>query len=214
MKREWEEALEAVWLGWESGDHTQGRARDICHVELTEELMQELEAAGLIDIDEKDVFLTKKGREEARKIVRRHRLAEALVRYTLNLSLDEVEEMGCKMEHYLIPEVEESICILLGHPSHCPHGLPIPPGECCRESKDVVSKTVTNLRSLKSGEKGKIAYIKPKNHSRLHRLSSFGVNPGVVVEVHQTYPALLIRFENTELAMDNEIAEDIYVWRL
>ena len=214
MQREWEEALEAAWTVQEAGHNTRSQVQHVCHAELTDEILRGLEAEGLVAFDEESVLLTKKGRQKARRIVRRHRLAEVLVKYGLNVNPDEAEKLGCEMEHYLIPEVEESICILLGHPTHCPHGLPIPPGECCRQSKDVVSKTVVNLLKLKSGDKGKIAYIKPKNHSRLHRLSSFGVNPGTVIEVHQTYPALLIRFENTELAMDKEIAEDIFVWRM
>lgn len=214
MKRDWEEALEAAWAVQEEGHNARSRAQHICHAELTDEILRELETEGLIAFDEESILLTKKGRQEARRIVRRHRLAEVLVKYALNVNTEEAEKLGCEMEHYLIPEVEESICILLGHPTHCPHGLLIPPGECCRQSKNVVSQTVVNLLKLKSGDKGKIAYIKPKSHSRLHRLSSFGVNPGSVIEVHQTYPALLIRFENTELAMDKEIAEDIFVWRM
>jgi len=214
MKREWEEALEAAWTVQEEGHNARSRAQHICHVELTDTILRELETEGLIAFDEESILLTKKGRQKARRIVRRHRLAEVLVKYALNVNTEEAEKLGCEMEHYLIPEVEESICILLGHPTHCPHGLPIPAGECCRQSTNVVSKTVVNLLKLKSGDKGKIAYIKPKSHSRLHRLSSFGVNPGSVIEVHQTYPALLIRFENTELAMDKEIAEDIFVWRM
>jgi len=214
MKREWEEVLEAAYTARESGDDSPERIRSICHVELTDHLVEELEKAGLLDRDETRIHLTKYGREEARRVVRRHRLAEVLMKYALNLNQDAVERVGCEVEHSLIPEMEESICILLGHPTHCPHGRPIPPGDCCRKSKDVVSKTVVSLLKLKSGDKAKIAYIKPKNHSRLHRLSSFGVVPGTIIEVHQTYPALLIRFENTELAMDKEIAEDIFVWRL
>ncbi len=214
MKRELEEALEAAWMVREEGNPARSKMRSICHVELTEEILKELEAEGYITFDDDSVLLTSKGQREARKIVRRHRLGEVLVRYALDVNPEEAEKIGCEMEHFLIPEMEESICILLGHPTHCPHGLPIPPGECCRQSKEVVDKTVVGLLKLKSGDKAKIAYIKPKSHNRLHRLSSFGVNPGTIIEVHQTYPALIIRFENTELAMDKEIAEDIFVWRL
>jgi len=35
------------------------------------------------------------------------------------------------MEHIIDPEVTASICSFLGHPRKCPHGKPIPSGNCC-----------------------------------------------------------------------------------
>ncbi|MBI4699994.1 MAG: FeoA domain-containing protein [Deltaproteobacteria bacterium] len=63
-------------------------------------------------------------------------------------------------------------------------------------------------------ERGRITYIKPKDHARLHRLTCFGLTPGTVVEVHQCSPAFCIRFEGTELALDHDVAEDIYLVRM
>lgn len=75
---------------------------------------------------------TERGKQRARDVVRRHRLAERLFVQTFHLSNEaEVEQQACKFEHILSPEATDSICTFLGHPAACPHGNQIPPGECC-----------------------------------------------------------------------------------
>jgi putative ABC transport system ATP-binding protein len=78
------------------------------------------------------VELTSRGRQRAADIIRRHRLAERL--FTDSLAMDsetEIEQQACKFEHILSPEATEKICTFLGHPKTCPHGAPIPRGQCC-----------------------------------------------------------------------------------
>jgi putative ABC transport system ATP-binding protein len=78
------------------------------------------------------VDFTAAGRQRAADVIRRHRLAERLFTQTLKvLNEDEIEQQACKFEHILSPEVTDKICSFLGHPETCPHGSPIPPGECC-----------------------------------------------------------------------------------
>jgi putative ABC transport system ATP-binding protein len=81
------------------------------------------------------VELTDRGRQRAGDIIRRHRLAERL--FTDSLAMDsetEIEEQACKFEHILSPEATDKICTFLNHPRTCPHGAPIPPGECCGDT--------------------------------------------------------------------------------
>ena len=78
------------------------------------------------------VDLPPRGRQRAADIIRRHRLAERL--FTDSLAMDsetEIEQQACKFEHILSPEATEKICTFLGHPKTCPHGAPIPRGQCC-----------------------------------------------------------------------------------
>lgn len=78
------------------------------------------------------IIFTEKGRKRAEDIIRRHRLAEILFTETLRVKDEkEVAEQACKFEHILSPEATDSICSFLGHPRTCPHGSPIPAGECC-----------------------------------------------------------------------------------
>ncbi len=76
--------------------------------------------------------MTAAGRARAASIIRRHRLAERLFSETFHMTDDQqLESNACTFEHILSPEVTERICAFLNHPATCPHGSPIPPGECC-----------------------------------------------------------------------------------
>lgn len=211
MHKPLEEILEAAWTEDERGDTSLDAIRARCPVEITEEQLEQLHKDGLITRERGRLTLTYEGRSAARGVVRRHRLAETLFATVLNIEADQVHSIACEAEHTLLPEVEEGICTLLGHPPTCPHGKPIPPGRCCGAKRTLASTVVVNLTHMAPGERGRIRYIKPKDHARLHRLTSFGLTPGTLVEVHQRSPAVCIRFEGTELALDYDVADDIYL---
>jgi putative ABC transport system ATP-binding protein len=81
------------------------------------------------------VDFTPAGRQRAADVIRRHRLAERLFTQTLKVqNEEEIEQQACKFEHILSPEVTDKICAFLGHPENCPHGSPIPAGECCEKA--------------------------------------------------------------------------------
>jgi putative ABC transport system ATP-binding protein len=84
------------------------------------------------------VELTPRGRQRAADIIRRHRLAERLFTDSLALeSESEIEQQACKFEHILSPEATDKICTFLGHPRTCPHGAPIPAGQCCGRTAEL-----------------------------------------------------------------------------
>ncbi len=87
---------------------------------------------GLLTIQGSELRLTGKGEQRARDVVRRHRLAERLFMDSFGIGDREAESQACKFEHILSSEVTEKICTFLGHPKSCPHGNPIPPGNCCQ----------------------------------------------------------------------------------
>ncbi|MCK5195520.1 MAG: metal-dependent transcriptional regulator [Desulfobulbaceae bacterium] len=209
-----DEILEAIWKSEEQGEFSDDSIRANCHIPFIDADLEELVRRDLISIEDNRILFTRKGKKKGEKIVRRHRLAEVLVNSILRLKDSRMEEVACKVEHSLLPEVEEAICTLLGHPEKCPDGKPIPPGPCCGKNLQSVETVVQSLAELKPGESGKIMYIKPDSHSHLHHLISFGLNPGVIVAVHRTVPAFCIKFENTELALDEDIVRNIFVWKV
>lgn len=183
------------------------------------ETIQELENLKLIEFYDEQVHLTPEGFEESKKIIRRHRLAEKLLHDVLGLSGEDMETAACNFEHIMEGEVEESICTLLSHPKKCPHGNPIPPCECntlgkcnCGEGvREVINKTVSPLNKLKKGQSGKIVYIKSSEREKLNKILAMGVLPGRGVKVIQTYPSNVFQMEHTQIAVDDEIAESIFV---
>ncbi len=209
-----EEIMEAIWCAAEYKKYSIDEIKKRCIVEFTEDDLSELEKMGMILFKQDRILFSGKGKETAKAIMRRHRIAEVLVSSILKLRNSAMEEIACKVEHCLLEEVEESICTLLGHPAVCPDGKPIPEGKCCKNRLKVIGNTVVSLVKLKPGEKGKITYIKPGSHSNLHQLISIGLQPGIIVTVHREKPVFCIRFENTELALDAEIAKNIFVWKI
>ena len=209
-----DEILEAIWGAGEVNQFSIEAVRNRCAVPFSQEDLGQLESEGLIVCSQDKVLFTSEGKKVAQGIIRRHRLAEVLVSSILKLKDARMEEVACKVEHSLIAEVEESICTLLGHPEICPDGKPIPKGKCCKKGLKEVSNTVVSLNELRPSEKGRITYIKPGNHSIFHQLMAMGLQPGIEVAVHRTTPAFCIKFENTELALDEEIVKNIFVWKI
>lgn len=211
-----EEGLEAVWTGREQGEtavETIQRRLEEIHLERPEAILGLLEAENLATLKEGRILLTPSGEAQARNVVRRHRLAERLLADLLEMGEQELEGPACRFEHAISPEMEEKICTLLGHPRECPHGKRIPSGGCCERSERMVESAICALSDLGVGERGTVAYLTAEDPARLHKLSSFGVMPGSVVELLQNFPSLIVRIDETQLALEKKVADNIYVRR-
>jgi len=126
---DFDEILEELWMQRESALHHEGmHFTDLQR----RRLFATMSRIGLLRLAENQVQLTDEGEVRARSVIRRHRLAERLFMDVLAIRDDAaVETNACTFEHILSPEVTDRICTFLGHPKTCPHGSPIPPGECC-----------------------------------------------------------------------------------
>jgi len=208
-----DEIMEAIWKAGENKEYAIDAIKKRCSVDFSDSDIVKLEKTGCVVSNKDKILFTEDGKKCAEAIIRRHRLAEVLVSSVLKLKNSSMEEVACKVEHCLEPEVEESICILLGHPEMCPDGNYIPKGKCCTKRLKQINNTVVSLSELAPSDVGKIAYIKPDSHSSMHQLMSIGLHPGVNVTVHRKTPAFCIKFENTELAIDDSFANNIFVWK-
>jgi putative ABC transport system ATP-binding protein len=124
--------LEQIWVCGEKGNRA-----DLEHLGTPGGVdpvrtLARMEDLSLVHVlEDKQVQLTDRGKSRARDVVRRHRLAERLFRDTFSIDDHEAHTQACKFEHIISPELDERICSFLGHPKTCPHGNPIPPGNCC-----------------------------------------------------------------------------------
>ncbi len=176
-----------------------------------DEALRELAQAGLITQQGASVTLTERGRKEAERAIRRHRLAERLMVDVLDIGEEDFCEAGCRFEHLLKEGVEESVCTLLGHPVVCPHGKPIPPGPCCRECRRTARKVVSPLSSMEAEEEGRVAYINAREPGHLQKLMAMGVLPGMSLRMIQTFPSFVFQVGQTQYAVDRELADCVYV---
>ncbi|MFM8504674.1 MAG: metal-dependent transcriptional regulator [Acidimicrobiaceae bacterium] len=90
------------------------------------EMIKRMEAEGLISLSGPRIALTEQGRNLAEGIVRKHRLAECFLIDVLGLSWSTAHHEACKWEHVITDEVEVALSKMLGNPTACPHGNPIP----------------------------------------------------------------------------------------
>jgi DtxR family Mn-dependent transcriptional regulator len=209
-----DEALELIWVLDEEG------LRDLDRLSLSSDdadvamLVETLKEDGLVNIIDGSIHLTEKGRKMARGLIRRQRLAERLFTDVFEMPENTVLDDACKMEHILSEELTESVCIFLGHPPTCPHGKPIPRGECCKKLKVEVTPVVTRLSDFEVGAVGKITFIVPSDPSRISKLNSLGITAGSIIRFVQKVPSCVIQIDETTVAIDPEIAREIYLKKI
>lgn len=216
-----DEFMESLWIMEERGSGHKGNRAALCGMAAEEGavdnsataqgVLDQIAKEGCVIITGEDVEFTQAGRDRARNIIRRKRLAEKLLAEVLSVDAKEIRSTACRFEHILSPEVTNSVCSFLGHPPTCPHGKPIPHGDCCKKLSHFVKPLVMPMTDLDPGSRGRIVFIAPKDHSRMDRLSSLGIVPGTEVSLHQKKPAFVIRIGESELALDTDIAGEIYV---
>ncbi len=206
-----DEALELLWLLEEEGRAEINRFRLNSDDPDFDELLNELTNQKLMAFKDNSVGFTEKGRILAQGLIRRHRLAEQLFTEVFELKENTVDADACKMEHILSEELTESVCTFLGHPPKCPHGKPIPRGECCKKYKVEVEPLVIRLTDFEIGFSGRIVFIVSSDTLRLNKLSSMGITAGSAVKLLQKMPSFVIQVGETAIAIDPEIAKEIYV---
>jgi DtxR family Mn-dependent transcriptional regulator len=206
-----DEALELLWVLAEEGHHDLKRFKLSSDDSDIEALVGVLKGEELAILSDSEISLTDKGADLAKALIRRHRLAERLFTDIFDLPKNAIEEDACKMEHILSQELTDSVCTFLGHPPLCPHGKPIPRGECCKKYSVDVRPVVVRLPDFEVGQEGKIVFITPAEASRIGRLSSIGIIPGTIIRLLQRKPSIVLQMDETTIAIDPELAKEIFV---
>ena len=220
-----EELLELCWTAAEDKlvplDRDRLPAQLLCFLphpiesngDVQQETIDAMVHQGLLLADGRLIQLSLEGARQAQIIVRRHRLTEVLLHNVLDVSEASMESTACQVEHILNPEVTEAVCTFLGHPPSCPHGRAIPQGRCCDTRLAAVEPLIVPLARLAIGEEAAVAFIHTKRHAYLQRLSAFGLVSGRPIRLRQTHPALVIQVGETELALDTQAGQEIFVRR-
>lgn len=220
-----EELLELCWTAAEDRliplDRHQLPAQLLCFLPhpiepngaLQEETIDQMIQQGLLLVEGSRIELSAEGLRQAQAIVRRHRLTEVLLHNVLDVSEASMESTACQVEHILNPEVTDAVCTFLGHPPTCPHGRAIPRDRCCETSRALVEPLIVPLARLGIGEEATVAFLHTKRHAYLQRLSVLGLTSGRLLRLRQTQPALVVQIGETELALDPQAGQEIFVRR-
>ncbi len=109
--------------------------------------LKKLKKRGMIDVVNQSIRLTRKGTEEANRLVRAHRLWETYLVDQIGLNDQQIHEEAEKYEHLLTDDILDEVDKKLGFPTTDPHGSPIP------------SKKGRPIRSLWQLTKGELTQI-------------------------------------------------------
>lgn len=149
-----EEYCEAIFeLHEDSVDVIQARIADRLEVSrpAVSEMIRRMEAEGLVSVDGA-IRLTTDGTRLAERVVRRHRLAERFLTDILDLSWADAHVEAGKWEHVISEPVERALTRVLGDPTTCPHGNPIP-------GSDYTEPTTITLDRLGPGDSFTVSRI-------------------------------------------------------
>lgn len=88
--------------------------------------LAKLRRAGKVNMQNGELHLTDRGLEQARQLVRSHRLWEAYLHEHVGLPLDHLHEPAHRVEHYLGEELRGELQEAIQDSTQDPHGREIP----------------------------------------------------------------------------------------
>lgn len=155
------------------------------------------------------VRLTETGNKVALEIIRHHRLLELYLRNVMGYPWDKVHEEAELLEHHISEEFERKIDEMLGHPTHDPHGDPIPTRE-----GEIAERNTNPLAAVEPGTHVTIERVSDEDPKLLDYLESLGLLPGATLEVVGKEPfegPLKIRLCDQEHILGYQLANHIFV---
>lgn len=173
-------------------------------------MVKKLHELGLVThVPYRGVRLTEQGLTVALEVIRHHRLLELYLTESLGVSWDRVHDEAEVLEHVLSEELEALIAAKLGHPTHDPHGDPIPTPDLRLEERPTRS-----LQALEPGAAGTFVRVSDSDPAMLRYLSDRGISPGDRLEVLDKQPfdgPLSVRFGGAVHVLGGSLAQAMRV---
>jgi DtxR family transcriptional regulator, Mn-dependent transcriptional regulator len=170
-----------------------------------------LQEMGLVRYERyRGATLTERGREEALRLVRRHRLIETFLLEHLGYDWQEVHDEAERLEHAVSDGFTERLAELLGHPDHDPHGDPIPSAEGTLE----VEESFT-LSQAVADQRVRISKVRDEDAAMLDYLGDRNLVPGRLLSVREVRSldgVVVVEDEEAEVhALGEPLARSIFV---
>ena len=173
------------------------------------EMVHRLEAEGYLRRDGRGVRLTALGRRRAESVVRKHRLAERFLVEVVGLPWHRAHLEAGRWEHVISDEVEARFVEILGNPSTCPHGNPIP-------GAPQPAAVQRQLAEADPGARVRLARITEQieiDLGALEYLSEHGLVPGTDATVVSRAPdgTLTLEIGGSSVALGPAMCRQLYV---
>ena len=155
------------------------------------------------------VRLSPAGEKLAGLVLRRHRLVELFLVQVMGMSWAEVHDEAEQLEHVVSERLIERIDDMLGHPTHDPHGDPIPNPEGA-----IMAKHLESLLTCPVGTPLRVTRIADQDPAFLRFIESNDLKPGQQVEVESRDAAadsVRLRRNHHELTIGTGAASKLLV---
>jgi DtxR family Mn-dependent transcriptional regulator len=174
-------------------------------------MVKRLQHGGLLEHQPyRGVKLTSAGTQHALRGIRRHRLVERFLVDVMGLGWHEVHDDAEEMQNSISQKIEDRIDEMLGQPTRCPHGEPIPSREGAMPKMEDVPLIV-----VAPGASGRISRIKTHDPDKLEYLASIELVPGTAYHLvsRQPFngPLRLTVADRGEQVIGGELAAAIWV---
>ncbi len=155
-------------------------------------------------------MLSESGRLVALEVIRHHRLLERYLHEVVGLDWEQVHAEAEILEHHISEALEDRLDALLGHPTHDPHGDPIP-------TRDGVlaPRAETSLAAVPPGAY-RVARLSSHDAALLGALDALGLLPGTAVTLEAPVASegsggLRLTRGGTALTLAIETARHVFV---
>jgi DtxR family Mn-dependent transcriptional regulator len=175
------------------------------------EMVGRLAQLGLVEhAPYRGVRLTDAGRRVALEMLRHHRLLETFLVEALGYDWDQVHEEAERLEHVISERFEERIAEAMGHPTHDPHGDPIPAPDLSLPMGDAS----VPLQDLPVGFRGTLVRVGAQDPDNLNLLRRLGLAPGCTVEVvSDDERGIRVRVGQDRFLLPTSLAEMLWMER-
>ncbi|WP_412060232.1 metal-dependent transcriptional regulator [Rubrivirga sp. IMCC45206] len=137
-------------------------------------MLKKLAASGLVAHEKyQGATLTEAGRLVAVETIRHHRLVETYLHRALGVPWDQLHAEAEALEHVLSEDLEARMDAALGHPTHDPHGSPIPTPDLVLSERDLLP-----LARLDPGLTATVARVSDHDPALLRAVGAAGLYPG------------------------------------
>ena len=148
-------------------------------------MVKRLAESGLLEHARyRGVRLTDTGTREALTIIRRHRILETYLHVQLGYSWDDVHAEAERLEHAASEELIDRMATVLEHPSHDPHGAPIP-----TRAGEIEESNFATLDEVDPGATVQIRSVQDEDPERLRFMEALGLTPGTQLTVLKQDPS-------------------------
>lgn len=153
--------------------------------------------------------LTKLGREEALREIRRHRILEVFLVQVMAFTWDEAHEHADELGKGLTDTIVDRMAQMTEQPTRCPHGEPIP--DVNGNLPPISDICIINLNV---GYKGVVSRVRTHEPEKLRYFADLGLVPGAQFEIVGRAPfngPMRLRVGRDDVVLGVELTKSLWV---